>query len=134
MNLTGDFIVAGGFPLGQVPLSSRVAEVEFAISNGAAEIDIVIDRGIAIQEDFQKLYNDLRIIKCVCVSGEVTLKTILSVSELGSNDIVFKTAMTAMMAGSDFIKTSTGLYDNKNIIIVVLVMFMEIVQLMFLIS
>jgi len=90
-------------------LSSRIAEIEYAIINGAAEIDVVIDRGIAIEENFQKLYNDLRTIKFVCINGNVTLKTILSVSELNSNELVFKTAMTAMMAGSDFIKTSTGL-------------------------
>jgi len=89
-------------------LSSRIAEVEYAIINGAAEIDVVIDRGIAIEGNFQKLYNDLRAIKFVCINGNVTLKTILSVSELNSNELVFQTAMTAMMAGSDFIKTSTG--------------------------
>lgn len=95
--------------MGQVPLSSRVAEVEYAISQGAAEIDIVIDRGLANSGDFVRLYNDIRAIKCVCVNGNVTLKTILSVTELDSYQIVYKMAMTAMMAGSDFIKTSTGL-------------------------
>lgn len=95
--------------MGQVPLSSRIAEVEYAISHGASEIDIVIDRGIVIDGDFQKLYNDLRAIKCICNNGEVVLKTILSVSELGSYSLIYKAAMTAMMAGSDFIKTSTGI-------------------------
>lgn len=100
--------VAGGFPFGQIPISSRISEVEYAISNGAAEIDIVIDRGLALSGDFMKLYNDLRAIKSVCINGNVTLKTILSVSELGSYQMVYKVAMVAMMAGSDFIKTSTG--------------------------
>ncbi|VVC25237.1 Aldolase-type TIM barrel,DeoC/FbaB/ lacD aldolase,Deoxyribose-phosphate aldolase [Cinara cedri] len=100
--------VAGGFPMGQVPLSSQIAEVEFAISHGASEIDIVIDRGLVIDGDFKKLYNNLRAIKSICNNGEVLLKTILSVSEIGSYSLVYKTAMTAMMAGSDFIKTSTG--------------------------
>lgn len=100
--------VAGGFPMGQVPLSSRITEVEYAISQGAAEIDIVIDRGLANIGDFKRLYHDLRSIKSVCVNGDVTLKTILSVTELDSYHTVYKVAMTAMMAGSDFIKTSTG--------------------------
>jgi len=89
-------------------LSSRIAEVEFAISNGAAEIDIVIDRGLANSGNFERLYNDVRAIKSVCVNGNVTLKTILSVTELDSYMTVYKTAITVMMAGSDFIKTSTG--------------------------
>uniref|UniRef100_A0A2S2NFQ6 deoxyribose-phosphate aldolase n=1 Tax=Schizaphis graminum TaxID=13262 RepID=A0A2S2NFQ6_SCHGA len=100
--------VAGGFPMGQVPLSCRITEVEYAISQGAAEIDIVIDRGLANTGDFKRLYHDLRSIKSLCVNGDVTLKTILSVTELDSYDTVYKVAMTAMMAGSDFIKTSTG--------------------------
>ncbi|KAF0755682.1 putative deoxyribose-phosphate aldolase, partial [Aphis craccivora] len=100
--------VAGGFPMGQVPFSSRITEVEYAISQGAAEIDIVIDRGLANIGDFKRLYHDLRSIKSVCVNGDVTLKTILSVTELDSYHTVYKVAMTAMMAGSDFIKTSTG--------------------------
>ncbi|CAH1725691.1 unnamed protein product [Aphis gossypii] len=101
--------VAGGFPMGQVPLSCRITEVEYAISQGAAEIDIVIDRGLANIGDFKRLYHDLRSIKSVCVNGDVTLKTILSVTELDSYHTVYKVAMTAMMAGSDFIKTSTGM-------------------------
>lgn len=89
-------------------MSSRISEVEYAISHGVAEIDIVIDRGLALSGDFMRLYNDLRAIKCVCINGNVTLKTILSVSELGSYQMVYNVAMVAMMAGSDFIKTSTG--------------------------
>lgn len=89
-------------------MGSRITEVEYAIANGAAEIDIVIDRGLAIQGNFQKLYHDLRAVRYLCINGNVTMKTILSVSELGSNELVFKAAMTAMMAGTDFIKTSTG--------------------------
>ncbi|XP_050432381.1 deoxyribose-phosphate aldolase [Adelges cooleyi] len=100
--------VAAGFPLGQVPLSCRITEVEYAISHGAAEIDIVIDRGMVLNGDYKILYNDIRAIKCVCANGKVTLKTILSVTELGSYQTIYKAAMTAMMAGSDFIKTSTG--------------------------
>jgi len=95
--------------MGQVPLSSRITEVEYAISQGAAEIDIVIDRGLANIGDFKRLYHDLRSIKSLCVNRDVTLKTILSVTELDSYHTVYKMAMTAMMAGSNFIKTSTGM-------------------------
>jgi len=102
--------------MGQVPLSCRITEVEYAISQGAAEIDIVIDRGLANTGDFKRLYHDLRSIKSVCVNGDVTLKTILSVTELDSYDTVYKVAMTAMMAGSDFIKTSTGMNYKCNYI------------------
>lgn len=106
--LTLIIVVAAGFPMGQVPLSSRIAEVEYAISQGAAEIDIVIDRGLANSGNFIRLYNDIRAIKSVCINGNVTLKTILSVTELNSYETIYKVAMMAMMAGSDFIKTSTG--------------------------
>lgn len=99
--------------MGQVPLSSRIAEVEYAISQGAAEIDIVIDRGLANSGNFIRLYNDIRAIKSVCINGNVTLKTILSVTELNSYETIYKVAMMAMMAGSDFIKTSTGEYILK---------------------
>ncbi|XP_050541877.1 deoxyribose-phosphate aldolase isoform X2 [Daktulosphaira vitifoliae] len=100
--------VAGGFPMGQVPLSCRITEVEYAISHGAAEIDIVIDRGMVLNGDYKTLYNDIRAIKSLCANENVTLKTILSVTELGSYQTIYKSSMTAMMAGSDFIKTSTG--------------------------
>lgn len=99
--------------MGQVPLSSRIAEVEYAISQGAAEIDIVIDRGLANGGNFIRLYNDIRAIKSVCINGNVILKTILSVTELNSYETIYKVAMIAMMAGSDFIKTSTGEYVLK---------------------
>jgi deoxyribose-phosphate aldolase len=108
-------LVAGGFPMGQVPLSCRITEVEYAISHGAAEIDIVIDRGLAISGNFEELYYDLRAIKSLCIKGNITLKTILSVSELDSNQTVYKAAMTAMMAGSDFIKTSTGMFNKMQV-------------------
>lgn len=98
--------------MGQVPLSCRITEVEYAISHGAAEIDLVIDRGLAIGGNFEELYHDLRAIKCLCVRENVALKTILSVAELDSNETLYKVAMTAMMAGSDFIKTSTGMLNK----------------------
>lgn len=100
--------VAGGYGLGQVPLSSQIAEVEYAIAHGASEIDVVIDLGIAITGDYQRLYNELRAVKCACFNGNITLKVILSVSELDCYQSAYQTAITAMMAGADFIQTSTG--------------------------
>lgn len=98
--------------MGQVPLSSRISEVEYAISHGAAEIDIVIDRGLANSGEYERLYHEMRAVKNICVIGNVTLKIILSVTELDSYDTVYKVGMTAMMAGADFIKTSTGMCDE----------------------
>lgn len=99
--------------MGKVPISSQIAEVEYAISQGAKEIDIVIDRGLAIDGDFSSLYKNVNIIKGICVQKGVKLKTILSVTELESFTIVYKTALTVMMAGSDFISTSTGMCVKK---------------------
>lgn len=105
-------LVAGGFPMGTIPMASRIAEVEYAIAHWATEIDFVVDRALILTGNYIQLYNELRAIKCTCVIGKVTLKTILSVSELGSYQTVYKACMTAMMAGADFIKTSTGIWDK----------------------
>jgi len=110
-NLIIDFIlVAGEFPQGKVPITSQVSEVEHAILYGAKEIDLVIDHGLTINGDFESLYYNINRIK-----SNVKLKTILSVTELESFTIVYKAAMTAMMAGSDFISTSTGMCVKKSL-------------------
>lgn len=124
MSVLITILVAGGFPMGTIPLGCRISEVEYAIGQGATEIDMVIDRALVLTGNYAQLYNELRAIKCACIAGKVTLKTILSVSELGSYQAVYKACMTAMMAGSDFIKTSTGMLD-KCYIIHFLVLFMK---------
>jgi len=99
--------VATGFPSGQYPLQTRLAEIAFAIECGATEIDVVVDRSLVLLNQWQQLYDELVEMRKVC--GEtVHLKTILAIGECGSMENVYKAAMVAMMAGSDFIKTSTG--------------------------
>jgi len=98
--------------MGLVPMGSRLSEVEWAITYGAKGIDLVIDRRLVICGKFKKLYRDIKAIKTI-TGPTITLKTILSVSELYSYENVYKAAMVAMMAGSDFIVTSTGMF-NKN--------------------
>jgi deoxyribose-phosphate aldolase len=98
--------VATGFPSGQYALSTRLNEIRIAVSDGASEIDIVINRTAALQGKWQIVYEELRQMKEAC--GLAHMKSILAVGELGSLDNVYKASMCAMMAGSDFIKTSTG--------------------------
>ncbi|KAI0979893.1 hypothetical protein GJ496_001935 [Pomphorhynchus laevis] len=99
--------VATGFPSGQFGLESRLNEIKFAVNQGANEIDIVIDRSLVLQGKWKELYDELRAMRITC-TGEVHMKTILAVGELGCLENVYRASMVAMMAGSDFIKTSTG--------------------------
>jgi deoxyribose-phosphate aldolase len=102
-------IVAAGFPSGQYPLQSRLEEVRCAIDYGAQEIDIVIDRSLVLDKKWEQLYDELVAIRKACdEKKKICLKTILSTGELDNLTNVYKTAMIAMMAGADFIKTSTG--------------------------
>lgn len=99
--------VAGGFPSGQYPLETRLREVELAIGYGANEIDIVINRPLALTHKWKELHDELIQFRTAC-TNETCLKTILATGELGSLTDVYKASMVAMMAGCDFIKTSTG--------------------------
>ncbi|KAM3910376.1 deoxyribose-phosphate aldolase, partial [Leptodactylus fuscus] len=98
--------VATGFPAGQTPLKTRLEEVRTAVEDGASEIDIVINRTLALSGRWEELYAEIRLFREAC--GEAHMKTILGVGELGSLTNVYKASLVAMMAGSDFIKTSTG--------------------------
>uniref|UniRef100_A0A023GID5 Deoxyribose-phosphate aldolase n=1 Tax=Amblyomma triste TaxID=251400 RepID=A0A023GID5_AMBTT len=98
--------VATGFPTGQYALSSRLQEIQFAVESGASEIDIVINRTAALTGDWETVYNEVCAMKKAC--GEAHLKTILATGELGSLRNVYAASMVCMMAGADFIKTSTG--------------------------
>ncbi|KAJ6644451.1 Deoxyribose-phosphate aldolase [Pseudolycoriella hygida] len=99
--------VATGFPSGQYPLETRLAEISMAIEFGATEIDVVLNRHLVLLSQWEQLYDELVQMRKVC--GEtVHLKTILAIGECGSMENVYKASMVAMMAGSDFIKTSTG--------------------------
>ena len=99
--------VATGFPAGQTPLAQRVAEIEQAIEAGAKEIDIVIPRNHVLTGNWHALYDEIRHFRQAC--GQAAhMKTILATGDLGTLKQVYQASLVAMMAGSDFIKTSTG--------------------------
>ncbi|XP_039293941.1 deoxyribose-phosphate aldolase [Nilaparvata lugens] len=98
--------VASGFPSGQYPLDSRLKEIEYCVANGATEIDIVVSRDLVITEQWEELYREIKAMKEAC--GAAHLKTILAAGECATLANVYKASLVAMMAGSDFIKTSTG--------------------------
>ncbi len=98
--------VATGFPAGLMPLPLRLAEIRYAVDEGAAEIDIVITRAHVLDQDWQALYDEIAAMREAC--GEAHLKAILGTGDLKSLRNVYRASMVAMMAGADFIKTSTG--------------------------
>lgn len=99
--------VAAGFPAGQIPLEQRVEEIRKAIEYGATEIDIVISRTLVLLGDWAGLYSEVRAFREAC-GDKAHLKTILATGNLGTLTNVYKASLVTMMAGSDFIKTSTG--------------------------
>jgi deoxyribose-phosphate aldolase len=98
--------VATGFPAGLTPFKQRLEEIRYAVAEGAKEIDIVITREHALLGNWQALYDEVVAMREAC--DEAHLKTILATGELGSMKNVYKASMVCMMAGADFIKTSTG--------------------------
>lgn len=98
--------VATGFPSGQYHLETRLKEISLTVNEGASEIDIVINRTAVLQGKWKVLYDELKQMKKAC--GKAHMKSILAVGELGSLENIYKASFVAMMAGSDFIKTSTG--------------------------
>lgn len=112
--------VATGFPTGQVPLKTRLEEIKMAVAEGAKEIDIVINRQFALEGNWRGVYDEVRMMRKAC--GEAHMKTILATGELGSMVNIYKASMACMMAGADFIKTSTGKEGVNAILPVALVM------------
>jgi deoxyribose-phosphate aldolase len=98
--------VATAFPSGQSPLAIKVRDVEAAVSFGADEVDMVIDRGAFLSGRYALVYDEIVKVKEAC--GHAHLKVILETAELGSYDNVRRASLLAMAAGADFIKTSTG--------------------------
>ncbi|KAG7299387.1 hypothetical protein JYU34_016334 [Plutella xylostella] len=98
--------VATGFPSGQFPLSTRLQEIEYAVSHGANEIDVVLDRSLVLGGLWSQVFEEVKQMKKAC--GDAHLKVILGVGELGTYRNVYKASMVSMFAGADFIKTSTG--------------------------
>lgn len=112
--------VASAFPAGQSPLSIKLEDTRFAVSEGADEIDMVIARGAYHRGDYNKVYDEIAAIKEAC--GKSRLKVILETGELGSLDHVRRASDIAMHAGADFIKTSTGKISPAATLPVTLVM------------
>ncbi|MEM9575407.1 MAG: deoxyribose-phosphate aldolase [Pseudomonadota bacterium] len=98
--------VSTGFPAGLSPFHLRIAEIEESVKAGAAEIDIVISRRHVLTGNWQALYDEMRAFRDAC--GDAHVKAILATGELGSLRNVARASMVCMMAGADFIKTSTG--------------------------
>ncbi|MCA0044519.1 deoxyribose-phosphate aldolase [Celeribacter litoreus] len=98
--------VSTGFPAGLSPFHLRVKEIEESVKAGAKEIDIVISRRHVLTGDWQALYDEMREFRETC--GDAHVKAILATGELGSLRNVARASQVCMMAGADFIKTSTG--------------------------
>ena len=98
--------VSTGFPAGLSPFHLRVAEIEASVAAGAAEIDIVISRRHVLTGNWQALYDEMREFRAAC--GDAHVKAILATGELQTLRNVARASLICMMAGADFIKTSTG--------------------------
>jgi deoxyribose-phosphate aldolase len=98
--------VSTGFPAGLNPFEQRVEEIEASLQAGAREIDVVITREHVLRHDWEALYHEVQTFRQTC--GDAHLKTILATGELGTLTNVGKASAVCMMAGADFIKTSTG--------------------------
>ena len=101
--------VATGFPAGLTPLPQRLAEIRYAVDQGAREIDIVIHRAQVLLQDWTALYDEIAAMREAC--GAAHMKAILATGDLKTLRNVYKASMVAMQAGADFIKTSTGKED-----------------------
>ncbi len=99
--------VSTGFPACMAPLEMRLAEIRASVAAGATEIDIVITRHFVLTQNWQALYQEVCAYREAC--GKTHMKTIISTGELATMNNVAKASMVCMMAGADFIKTSTGM-------------------------
>lgn len=116
--------VSTGFPAGLAPIETRIEEIKRSVAAGAGEIDIVVTRANVLTGNWQALYDEVKSFKEAC--GPALMKTILATGEHGNLTQVGKASMTAMMAGSDFIKTSTGMEGVNATLPVSLVMMRQI--------
>lgn len=98
--------VAAAFPHGQALLRTRLAEVEHVRDLGADEIDVVIRRPLALAGRWRELHDEVRAMREA--AGDRCLKTILATGELGDAETIARAALVCLMAGADFVKTSTG--------------------------
>jgi deoxyribose-phosphate aldolase len=98
--------VSTAFPHGLAPVETKLKEIEASVTAGAREIDIVIERQMVLNGDWQGLYDQIRAFRKAC--GNAHIKTILGTGELATLNNVAKASLVCMLAGADFIKTSTG--------------------------
>ena len=98
--------VSTGFPAGLSPFPQRLAEIEASVAAGALEIDIVVTRAHVLTANWPALYDEVKAFRAAC--GPAHLKAILATGELGTLRDVARASTVAMMAGADFVKTSTG--------------------------
>ncbi len=112
--------VSTGFPAGQIELEDKLNEIRKSVAAGAKEIDIVISRALVLESNWKALYDEVKACRVAC--GEAHMKTILATGEIPTLTKVAKASMVSMMAGSDFIKTSTGKESTNATLPVSLVM------------
>lgn len=112
--------VSTGFPAGHSPFETRLKEIEASVADGATEIDIVVSRRHVLTANWRALYDEVKAFREAC--GPAHLKSIIATGELGSITKVGKASMVCMMAGADFIKTSTGMESVNATLPVSLVM------------
>ena len=112
--------VATAFPSGQAPLEAKLADTAAAVADGAHEIDMVLNRGAFLAGRYQQAYEEITAVRQVC--GGAHLKVILETGELVTYDNVRRASWLAMLAGADFIKTSTGKVQPAATLPVTLVM------------
>jgi deoxyribose-phosphate aldolase len=98
--------VSTAFPHGLAPFETKIAEIEASVAAGAREIDIVIERQMVLNGDWQALYDQVKAFRRAC--GDAHIKTILGTGDLATLNNVAKASLVCMLAGADFIKTSTG--------------------------
>ncbi|HTN63752.1 MAG TPA: deoxyribose-phosphate aldolase [Devosia sp.] len=98
--------VSTAFPHGLAPVETKMREIELSVADGAKEIDIVIERGMVLAGDWQGLYDQVKAFRKAC--GDAHIKTILGTGELATQTNIAKASLVCMLAGADFIKTSTG--------------------------
>ena len=98
--------VSTGFPAGKISLEDKITQIKKSVSAGATEIDIVISRDLVLESKWLELYDEIKLCRAAC--GGAHMKTILATGEIPTYSKVAKASWVAMMAGSDFIKTSTG--------------------------
>ena len=98
--------VAGAFPAGMSPIEIKVAEVKYAVAEGADDIDMVLSRGKFLEGKFEEVQEEVKLIKEAC--GAAHLKVILETGELKSVENIRKASELSILGGGDFIKTSTG--------------------------